>query len=69
MIPCFIYYSPRTQDAWPETSRNDIGTAILLFTCPEDWKPKDQAEFEAAAEFYGVRHASKIKYDADLIPF
>ena len=65
----FVYYNPRTNHAWPESTRNDLGNAVLLFTCAESDLPETQDDFAAAATYYGVKHARAIHFTPGLVPF
>lgn len=67
--PCFIYLHAKTGTAWPQTARAEGGHCELLFTCPESWLPKTQAEFEQAARYYDVTKPQLIQYNGDLVPF
>lgn len=65
----FVYFIKQSGYAIAMTSRDDLSTNILLFTCPLDWKPQNQKEFEAAAKYYGVRDPQRMKYDPEEVPF
>lgn len=65
---CFVYFFKGTGMACAFDSRNDLN-GELLFTCPESWLPKDQATFEDAARYYGVKHPQYMRYDGNLVPF
>ena len=65
----FIYFHRESGCAVAYSERDDLSTGQLLFTCPEDWKPLDQKQFEAAAKFYGVKNPERMKYDPEEVPF
>lgn len=67
--PIFVYFIKQSGYAIAMTSRDDLSTNVLLFTCPMDWKPKNQQEFNDAARYYGVQKPEAMKYDPEEVPF
>lgn len=69
ITPIYVYFFKASGIAIASTYRDDLSSGVLLFTCPSDWKPQNQIQFEAAAKFYGVRHPERMKYDPEDVPF
>lgn len=55
-------------EAYTEPQRLDQFNRVLLFKCPEDWLPKDKANFLAACAYYKVSVPPDIQWFG-YVPF